>query len=907
MPGAALAAKLAAGMLLAVCALATVAGGLLLRPPAEVLPAAGDKPARAEEARSRTDVHGDPLPKEALSRLGTTRFRLSGQLVGLTPDGKTLVLYGPGVYTLDLATGKHTCAFPADVTGEIYGAALSPDGKRLATVNGHGIHVWEFATGKLLHTFGSGNCNDVRFSPDGKRLAVLVVNRPGRLVELCEAETGKEVWSVACDQLLSGKLTFTPDGKTVAVAGWAAGRPPAPTGNTGGRGPRFRPPAEHGLVLLDAATGKERRRINAGAAGPFTVKVSPDGTLFAAICRDTADTGERLARVWEGAGGKEIARFRQSEKDLAGGRYISALAFAPDGKSLFTSGSGNGLIEWDLTTGNELRRIAPVCFNATELTFTADGKAVIVVGPGDITRLIDRVSGKDLTPEPEHSASVARAAFTPDGRTVLTSSGNTVTFWDPENGRERRRVALPPHRLLDLARDGRTAVLMEIDTAKPEVKRTLIFFDLTTGTTRTRSPLESAGKQYYEDSISAGEKLAALADVDRRSVHLFDVSTGKLAAALQEPPPKDLGIVARSNDLKVRHAALSDDGRTLVALCVDHTAQVWDLVKKTKLREFPLAEDQPGEKGWFFMPWQRQQMENHLYYAAVSPDCSRILYISQRGYQRLIDATTGLEVWRSALNGRGHSGLAFSPDGRTLARGDSDTVRLVEVATGKERHALTGHDNLIRSLAFSPDGSLLVSGSYDTTALVWDLTGRRTSPNAGKPLRGAELDACWLALAGDDAAKAYDAIRTLAASPSQALPYLEERLRPAEPADPKCVADLIAKLDGDRVADRDEASRELEKLGESAIPAIRKALAGRASAEVRRRLQAILAKQSVETRELSPDVLRTIRSLEILELIGTRQARDVVDDLSGGPRKARVKEEAKASLARLSRRQPGEP
>jgi RNA polymerase sigma factor (sigma-70 family) len=888
MTGAALAAKLAAGVLVAVCALATVGAGFLPRP-AEILPVVSDEPARAEEASARTDAHGDPLPKEALSRFGTTRFRLSGNLVGVTP-GKTLVLYGQGVCTLDLATGKHTRAFPADVTGEIYGAGLSPDGKRLATANDHGIHVWEFSTGKLLHTFGSGIYNDVRFSPDGKLLAALVVNRPGRLVELREADTGKEVWSIACEKLLSGKLTFTPDGKTVAVAGWAAGRTPA----------------ENALVLLDVATGKERRRINVGSAGPFTVKVSHDGNLFAAVCQDAAGTGERQARVWEVAGCKEVARFSQPEKDLAGGRYISALAFAPDGKTLFTSGSGSGLIEWDLTTGKELRRIAPACVNASDLAFTADGKAAIVLGSA-IIRLVDRVSGKDLTLEPEHSSSVSREVFTPDGRTVLTSAGGTVTFWDPENGRERRRVALPPHRLLDLARDGRTAVLMEIDTAKPDVKRTLVVFDLTSGTARARVPLDFAGKQYYEDSITAGEKLAALADVDRRSAHLFDLATGKLAATLQEPPAKDAAIVPGGTGLKVRHAALSDDGRTLVALCVDHTAQVWDLVKKTKLREFPLAEDQPDSKGWFYFPWQRQQMENYLYYAAVSPDCSRILYISQRGYQRLLDATTGLEVWRSALDIRGHSVLAFSPDGRTLARGGGDTIRLVEAATGKERHALTGHDNLIRSLAFAPDGSLLVSGSYDTTALVWDLTGRRTNPAAGKPLGRAELDACWAALAGDDAAKAYNATRTLAASESQSLPYLEEHLRPAEPAEPGLVGDLIAKLDSDRAADREESSRELEKLGESATPAIRKALAGRVSAEVRRRLEAILAKQSVETREISPEVLRTIRSLEILELIGDRRARELVDDLAGGPRKARVKAEAKASLARLARRQPGEP
>jgi RNA polymerase sigma factor (sigma-70 family) len=903
--GAAWSVKLALGALLAACAL-TAGAALVLGRSAEALPAADDGSATTEEAPARTDARGDPLPKEAMSRLGTTRFRLSGKLAGQMPGGKTLVLFSyptGGIYSLDLATGRHACVFPSDVTGRVYGAAVAPDGKRLATAGDRGVRIWEFTSGKLLATFGQGTYNEVHFSPDGKLLAAVPVNFSRRIVEVREADTGKELWFREFDGLPNGTVTFAPDGKTLVVAQCAAGRPQRPAGDAVGRGgARFQPPPESVLRFVDTGTGKDRLRINFGTTYTPTLKVSPDGKLVAGLCQDVTEAGKFHVRVWEAAGGNEVARFEQPEKDLAGRGYVTAMAFAPDGKTLFTSGSGGGLIEWDLATGNELRRVAPECSNANDLTFTADGKAVIAFDQPTITRLIDRASGKDLTPEPEHSTSVARVAFAPDGRSVLTGSGGTVTFWDPENGRERRHVSLPPRRILELARDGRTAVLMEVDTSKPEAKRTLLFYDLTTGATRARVPLDFAGKQFYEDSITAGQKLAALADVDRRSVHLFDLETGKLSATLQDPQAKNVAIQQRGNGLKVRRAVLGDDGRTVVALCVDHTAQVWDLATKTKLREFPLAEDEPGSKAWFYMPWQRQQMENFLYYGAVSPDCTRILYISQRGYQRLIDATTGLEVWRSALNPVGHSGLAFSPDGRTLARGEGDTICLVEVATGKERHALTGHDNLIRSFAFSPDGSLLVSGSYDTTALVWDLTGRRMHAGPVKPPTRAELDAAWASLAGDDAPKAYAAIRTLTAAPEQALPYLAERLRAAAAADPELLARLIADLDSDQAAVRDKATAELEKLGETAVAAVHKALAGKPSAEARRRLEAIQAKLSEEPRELSGDLLRTVRVLEALELIGTPPARDLVQSLSTGPRKARAKDEAKATLARLARR-----
>lgn len=68
--------------------------------------------------------------------------------------------------------------------------------------------------------------------------------------------------------------------------------------------------------------------------------------------------------------------------------------------------------------------------------------------------------------------------------------------------------------------------------------------------------------------------------------------------------------------------------------------------------------------------------------------------------------------------------IALSPDGTLLASGgpaQDHTVRLWDVATGKERARLAGHSSGVSSLAFSPDGKRLVSGSEDSTALVWDL------------------------------------------------------------------------------------------------------------------------------------------------------------------------------------------
>jgi hypothetical protein len=284
------------------------------------------------------------------------------------------------------------------------------------------------------------------------------------------------------------------------------------------------------------------------------------------------------------------------------------------------------------------------------------------------------------------------------------------------------------------------------------------------------------------------------------------------------------------------------------------------------------------------------------HYVAAGSGCKSEDHQRLEGLFQVWDSVLGRELAVRHLPSSSFvQALAFSPDGKTVASGHFDgPIRLWEVATWKERYRLDGHQAGVRAVSFSPNGRVLASASDDTTALLWDAWADYESVRHDE-LEPATIAKLWSEMADSDAANAFRAMRMLAASPKQAVRWIESHLAPVVAPNPVAVARMIEDLNHADFAERERAQRGLQELGELVERDLRRAGQHTDSAEVRRRISHLQARMH------RPEWLREGRVAELLEHIGTPKAVRVLQALSNGVGEAYLTHDAFEALRRLAR------
>ena len=805
-----------------------------------IVPAVGSPPKTGTMQLQRFDQFGDPLPEGASARMGTTRFRAGASMsdVAYSRDGKSIITSAiDQIDVWETGSGKrlrHFAGFsvrrknaPIEFGSPF---AISPDQNHLAAGGADGrIRIYQLGSAKSLIEWETPGAKEffgrrpairnLVYSPDGRTLLTV---EDTAMVRLWSVGSGAELRVVSEPYAGVLAIAFSPDGKLIAYAHTdksirlcavesgkevirCAGHPDF------ARVLRFNPDGkiiasalfeythskekDNSVRLWDVVTGKELQRLHGNDRGT-PLAFSPDGTSL-------ATSADGSVRIWDPAAGTERLHFKAHSQGILKG--IRALEFSPDGKRLVSCGIDQTVHEWDAATGKEIEPMGGHQARLLAAAFSPDNRVLASASEDQTIRLWEVATGSELrrydVDDLVGGSSMVgtQLRFSPDGRRLFANcSGPKIRSWDLASGREVSLLAeqgrIPA--CLAISRDGRLLIASETPGSAPDpsARGAVSLWDTVTG--RRVRRLEDVSRAVFQVGISSGGVFGIALDIPESKVLLFqwDAPTGKLIRE-QDAPLGDRTFSA------VSAVSLSEAGRVFACARFDPSTQ------------------RPG---------------------TVIP---------------VLDTANNQELRTLRTPSRIYKALAIGPDCRTITTLEQNgEIHRWELATGKERRSFKGHRGIGRVLAFSNDNTMLASGADDTTIVIWDLQGRLE--RSGVLPTDRELDAFWSDLKSDDALLAEQAVRGLVAGGKRTVALIGRHVGPVQVANDQIITRLVYGLNSEHFEERAQAMAELTALDESAMPGLRRALAGPLSLECRRRIESLLDAQIEARRNPAGDRLR---------------------------------------------------